>query len=355
MGDLVPASTALRSAVPRRPPPAVTETGDRPAGVETVPPGPDPPRRATRSARDDDGRILLARLSAIEVDVGAWTLPGGGIEFGEHPDAAVHPRARGGDGPDGEIEDVAGVFSHVYRRSRAAQGGDLHFLGILYHIADRRRRAARRDRRLDRHRAPGSVARRARRTIRLVELARYGVELAFAGAARAMRSTIGIDVAAPADARLPARPRRRALAAAPAPLRPRPTRSRAPDADGPARRPFVARRSLVPVLGLGLPVAWRSLTWSEPADAPAPVRPPRRRDRTGWTSRGGSSRRARGALPGRHRARLPAARPGLGLVHRPALHPADRRPDAGDVPGDRRGGRRRRRSVRDRPADESTA
>jgi hypothetical protein len=38
-----------------------------------------------------------------------------------------------------------------------------------------------------------------------------------------------------------------------------------PDA-GSARRlvRFVARRPLVPVLGLALPVAWRSWTWSEP-------------------------------------------------------------------------------------------
>ena len=39
-----------------------------------------------------------------------------------------------------------------------------------------------------------------------------------------------------------------------------------PDPDGRLLVRFVARRSLVPVLGLGLPVAWRSLTWSEPAD-----------------------------------------------------------------------------------------
>jgi ribosome-associated toxin RatA of RatAB toxin-antitoxin module len=38
------------------------------------------------------------------------------------------------------------------------------------------------------------------------------------------------------------------------------------DADGRLLVRFVAWRSLVPVLGLGLPVAWRSLTWSEPAD-----------------------------------------------------------------------------------------
>jgi ribosome-associated toxin RatA of RatAB toxin-antitoxin module len=36
-------------------------------------------------------------------------------------------------------------------------------------------------------------------------------------------------------------------------------------ADGSMVAEMVARRPLVPVLGLGLPVAWRSRTWSEPA------------------------------------------------------------------------------------------
>jgi ribosome-associated toxin RatA of RatAB toxin-antitoxin module len=34
--------------------------------------------------------------------------------------------------------------------------------------------------------------------------------------------------------------------------------------DGTVIADFVARRPFVPVLGLGLPVAWRSRTWSEP-------------------------------------------------------------------------------------------
>jgi len=43
-------------------------------------------------------------------------------------------------------------------------------------------------------------------------------------------------------------------------------RSRAIDHDAWGRPlvEFIARRPLVPVLGLGLPVAWRSRTWSEP-------------------------------------------------------------------------------------------
>jgi ADP-ribose pyrophosphatase YjhB (NUDIX family) len=39
--------------------------------------------------RDADGRVLLARNSAASEFPGLWGLPGGGVEQGEHPDAAV--------------------------------------------------------------------------------------------------------------------------------------------------------------------------------------------------------------------------------------------------------------------------
>ena len=78
-----------------------------------------------------------------------------------------------------------------------------------------------------------------------------------------MNSTIGIDVAAPADDvfRLARDVERwpRLL-----PHYVAATRLASPDADGRLVVRFIARRSLVPVLGLGLPVAWQSLTWSEP-------------------------------------------------------------------------------------------
>jgi ribosome-associated toxin RatA of RatAB toxin-antitoxin module len=78
-----------------------------------------------------------------------------------------------------------------------------------------------------------------------------------------VRSSIGIDVAAPPDlvyrlARDVTRWER---------LLPHYARSRAirTEADGALVCDFVARRPLVPVLGVGLPVAWRSRTWHEPA------------------------------------------------------------------------------------------
>ena len=80
-----------------------------------------------------------------------------------------------------------------------------------------------------------------------------------------MRSTIGIDVEAPAELvfRLARNVERwpRLL-----PHYVAATRQGPPADDGRLLVAFVARRTIVPVLGLGVPVAWRSLTWSE-ADA----------------------------------------------------------------------------------------
>jgi ribosome-associated toxin RatA of RatAB toxin-antitoxin module len=79
-----------------------------------------------------------------------------------------------------------------------------------------------------------------------------------------VKSSIGIDVAAPPDLvfRLARDVERwpRLL-----PHYVAADREASPDADGRLIVRFVARRPLLPVLGLGLPVAWRSLTWSEPA------------------------------------------------------------------------------------------
>jgi ADP-ribose pyrophosphatase YjhB (NUDIX family) len=153
----------------------VTETG-APAADEIVPQG--RTRVGGYALCTDDERILLARLSAIEVDVGAWTLPGGGLDFGEHPDAAVIRELEEETGFIGKIDEIAGVFSHVYRESRAAQGADLHFLGIVYHV--RIVGGGLRDE------VDGSTdtARWFRRVelddVRLVEIARFGIDLAFA-------------------------------------------------------------------------------------------------------------------------------------------------------------------------------
>jgi ribosome-associated toxin RatA of RatAB toxin-antitoxin module len=80
-----------------------------------------------------------------------------------------------------------------------------------------------------------------------------------------VRSTIGIDVAAPADLvfRL-ARDIERWPDLLPHYIAAR--RGGPPGADGRLLVAFVARRTIVPILGLGLPVTWRALTWAEPLE-----------------------------------------------------------------------------------------
>ena len=79
-----------------------------------------------------------------------------------------------------------------------------------------------------------------------------------------MRSTIGIDVSAPAALvfRL-ARDVERWPALLPHYVRAR--RLAPPDPDGRVLVAFVARRLLLPILGIGVPVTWRAWTWAEPA------------------------------------------------------------------------------------------
>ena len=95
-----------------------------------------------------------------------------------------------------------------------------------------------------------------------------------------MRSTIAIDIAAPpslvfALARDPERWER---------LLPHYARSRVVGrpADGSLVVDFVARRPLIDVLGLGLPVAWRARTWSSRRPCASASSTSRARPR-GWT------------------------------------------------------------------------
>ena len=118
---------------------------------------------------------------------------------------------------------------------------------------------------------------------------------------------------------------------------------RRPDGSVVAR--MIARRPVFGLLGIGLPVAWRSRTWSEPQAC-----------RIRFVHHGGATNgmdvtwriesTGRG-LPGHDRARLPAAVRAVGTVHRPVLHPPDRGKDAGVVQGDRGGVGGRRSRARD--------
>jgi 8-oxo-dGTP diphosphatase len=101
---------------------------------------PEPPRQVTRVAayavcEDDSGRILLARLTYPEIKAGYWTLPGGGIDFGEAPAEAVLRELTEESGLTGEIGSLAGVESWVRRGPVAGgPGDDFQAIQILYRV-----------------------------------------------------------------------------------------------------------------------------------------------------------------------------------------------------------------------------
>ena len=117
-----------------RPESGLTPPGPASPDGQAVGPSPRTRLGAYAVSLDGDGRILLCRLSADEVEAGAWTLPGGGVEFGEHPDEAVVRELAEEAGLTGRIDSVLGIFSRVYPRSRAAGGADMHFIGFLYRV-----------------------------------------------------------------------------------------------------------------------------------------------------------------------------------------------------------------------------
>ena len=98
------------------------------------------PAQVTRVAAyalslDEAGRILLTRLAQVEARPGHWTLPGGGIDFGEAPAEAVLRELTEETGLTGEILSLAGVESWV-RRGRVAGSAaeDFQAIQIIYRV-----------------------------------------------------------------------------------------------------------------------------------------------------------------------------------------------------------------------------
>jgi 8-oxo-dGTP diphosphatase len=101
----------------------------------------EPQGRVTRVAayalcQDPAGRVLLARLSPEEINRGQWTLPGGGIEFGEAPADAVLRELTEETGLAGEVQSLAGVESWVRRGPvPGGSGDDFQAIQIIYRVA----------------------------------------------------------------------------------------------------------------------------------------------------------------------------------------------------------------------------
>jgi ADP-ribose pyrophosphatase YjhB (NUDIX family) len=82
--------------------------------------------------RDADERILLCHI-APSVGVGdVWTLPGGGLRFGESPTAGVLRELTEETGYDGAIESLVDVTDRLFTH---VDGADrMHAIRILYRV-----------------------------------------------------------------------------------------------------------------------------------------------------------------------------------------------------------------------------
>lgn len=82
----------------------------------------------------DDPSILLVRV-ADGSESGRWTLPGGGVEPLEHPDATVAREFTEETGiTPTSIGPVLGIYSHVHPAFQTRLGRPFHHIGIVYKV-----------------------------------------------------------------------------------------------------------------------------------------------------------------------------------------------------------------------------
>jgi 8-oxo-dGTP diphosphatase len=83
--------------------------------------------------RDDD-RVLLCRISDPGPGCGRWTLPGGGMDFGEDPADGVLRELREETGLEGVVGELLGVRSAVLEPSETISGHRVQTVAILYRV-----------------------------------------------------------------------------------------------------------------------------------------------------------------------------------------------------------------------------
>jgi ADP-ribose pyrophosphatase YjhB (NUDIX family) len=83
---------------------------------------------------DDAQRLLLCRLSDITEAPGWWTLPGGGIDFGEHPEAGALRELHEETGLTGTIVELLAVdsFTRPGTSKEIAEPYEYHAVRIIY-------------------------------------------------------------------------------------------------------------------------------------------------------------------------------------------------------------------------------
>ncbi|WP_210439829.1 NUDIX domain-containing protein [Nocardioides xinjiangensis] len=83
--------------------------------------------------RDDVQQVLLTRLSARAAHPGMWTLPGGGVDHGEHPSVALAREVQEECGLRCEVQELVGVHdTHFSGTAPSGRIEDFHGVHLLY-------------------------------------------------------------------------------------------------------------------------------------------------------------------------------------------------------------------------------
>ena len=87
--------------------------------------------------RDASGRVLLTRfVEADNPDSGRWTMPGGGMEWGESTEDTAHRELAEETGLTATLGPVIGVFSRWFTAQESFAGRAGHVVGIVYEATD---------------------------------------------------------------------------------------------------------------------------------------------------------------------------------------------------------------------------
>jgi 8-oxo-dGTP diphosphatase len=78
------------------------------------------------------GTVLLTRVAADGPGGGLWTLPGGGLDFGEDPESGAVREVSEETGYDAMLGGLLGIRSDVLEPGETVSGHRVHAVGILY-------------------------------------------------------------------------------------------------------------------------------------------------------------------------------------------------------------------------------
>ncbi|HEY5628326.1 MAG TPA: NUDIX domain-containing protein [Candidatus Limnocylindrales bacterium] len=81
---------------------------------------------------EHDGHVLLCRVAGRLPGGGHWTLPGGGLRFGEDPQRAAVREVREETGLAVELGELLGVRSAVLEPHETLTGHRIQAIGLLY-------------------------------------------------------------------------------------------------------------------------------------------------------------------------------------------------------------------------------